>query len=168
MQLYQGGEIAEIAHSPRVEDSGRPLFAPRDPGQLAAHYDLTISHPQVHQAEFAVSDRWLAQAAADRDLSCALLHDGVVHEALKRITTGNLTIGYHLDYFALWHIAEDPYNRLSFAVQDAGGRPVNLPARSKAFTDKAATHAELLRHGLGAPATVIVRPWSDRALTTKE
>ena len=80
MQLYQGGEIAETAQGPRVEDSGRPLFAPRDGSQLAAHYDLTISHPHIYQAEFAVFGRWLAQAAADHDLSCALLHDGIVHE----------------------------------------------------------------------------------------
>ncbi len=51
-------------------------------------------------------------------------------------------------------------------MQDAGGRPVNAPARSRAFTDKAATHAELLRHGLGVPATVIFRPGTaDRPLT---
>ena len=168
MQLYQGSAIAEAAHGPRVEDSGLPLFAPRNASELEAHYDLTISHPQIQQAEFGMFGRWLAQAAADHDLSCALIHDGIVHEALQRLTSGSLTIGYHLDYFALWHVAEDPYNRLSFAVQDAGGRPVNLPARSKAFTDKAATHAELLRHGLGTPATVIVRPWSDRSLTPKE
>ena len=68
--------------------------------------------------------------------------------------------------FRLWHIADDPYNRLS-SPSDAGGRPVNVPARSKAFTDKAAAHAELLREVLG-PATVIVRPWSERPLTAKE
>jgi hypothetical protein len=80
-----------------------------------------------------------------------------------------MTIGYHLDYFALWHVNDDPYARLSVAVQDTSGRPVNQPARSKAFTDKAAAHAELLRHGLGVPATVLMRPWNgERPLSTKE
>jgi hypothetical protein len=169
MQLYLGGECADKAPVARCETSGRPLFAPTDPAQLAAHYDLTISHPRIEQAEFAVFDRWLAQAAAEYDLSCALIHDGIVNEVLKRLTSGSMTIGFHLDYMALWHVTEDPFARLSFAVQDAGGRPVNLPARSRAFTDKAAAHAELLRHGLGAPATVIVRPWQgERSLTARE
>jgi hypothetical protein len=169
MQLYLGGEVADAPPVGRFENSSQPLFAPTDAGQLAAHYDLTISHPQIDQAEFAVFGRWLAQAAAEYGLSCALIHDGIVHEVLKRLAAGNMTIGYHLDYMALWHVPDDSYARLSFAVQDAGGRPVNLPARSRAFTDKAATHAELLRHGLGVPATVIVRPWSgERSLTARE
>src|SRR5579872_1890267 len=168
MQLFVGGG-ADVVHGERLETHGRPLFAPAHGAQLAAHYDLTISHPHVEQAEFAVFGRWLAQAAAEYDLSCALIHDGIVSEALQRLADGRLTIGYHLDYFALWHVGGDPYARLSFAVQDVGGRPLNLPARARAFTDKAAAHAELLRHGLGVPATVIVRSWNgERTLTAKE
>lgn len=169
MQLYLGDECAEAAPGARIDTSGRPLAAPADGSQLAAHYDLTISHPHIEQAEFAVFGRWLAQAAAEYDLSCVHIHKGIVQEAINRLASGKLTIGYHLDYFALWHVADDPYAQLSIAVQDAGGRPVNLPARARAFTDKAAAHAELLRHGLGAPATVLVRPWNgERRLTNEE
>jgi hypothetical protein len=169
MQLYVGGDGADTIHAEQLKSYDRPLLAPTDAAQLAAHYDLTISHPHVEQAEFAVFGHWLTHAAAEYDLSCAHIHDGIVSEALKRLADGQLTIGYHLDYFALWHVVDDPYARLSFAVQDAGGHPVNMPARARAFTDKVAAHSELLRHGLGVPATVIVRPWhGERTLTSKE
>jgi hypothetical protein len=98
-----------------------------------------------------------------------VLHDGVVAEAVRRLTAGQLSIGFHLDYFALWHVSDDPYAQLAVAVQDAGGRPVNLPARARAFTDQAAAHGALMRRGLGVPPTVILRPWTaDRALTPRE
>lgn len=150
-------------------DAGHPLPAPAGPADLADQYDLTISHPAVDTPQFVCFDRWLSRAAHDLGLSCGLIHDKVVQEAVRRLGEGRLRIGYHLDYHALWHVAEDPYARLAEAVVDAGGRSVNLPARSRAFTDKAAAHAELARHGLGAPATVVVRPWTaDRALTGEE
>lgn len=155
----------------RVDENGAApkLPAPTRGEDLAAHYDLTLSHPGIDMDPFAAFDRWLAGAAAEHGLSCALLHDGVVHEAIRRLEQGRLTVGYHLDYFALWHVPDDPYARLALAVQDAGGRPVNLPARARAFTDKAAAHAELLRRGLGVPATVLARPWSaERPLTGRE
>src|SRR5205807_7106897 len=73
------------------------------------------------------------------------------------------------DYFALWHVADDPCARLAEAVQDAGGCSINVPARSRLFTDKAAAHAELRRRGLGVPATILLRPgMPDRALTATE
>ena len=146
-----------------------PLLVPARPDDLAPHYDLTISHPAVDQPSLAAFERWLAEAAARRGLSCAVLHDGVVHEAIRRLEEGRLSAHLHLDYFAMWHIAGDPYARLAQAIQDAGGRPVNPPARSRLFTDKAAAHAELRRHGLGVPETVLFRPWTaDRALTAGE
>jgi hypothetical protein len=136
---------------------------------LQARYDLTLSHPAVDQAQFAAFEGWLAGAASRYGLSCGMIHEGVVREASARLATGRLTIGYHLDYFALWHLPDDPYARLAQAVEDAGGRSVNLPARARAFTDKAAAHAALQRRGLGVPATVIFRPWSSgRALTEGE
>jgi hypothetical protein len=168
MRIYHGGEEADPHPGERPPD-GRPLPAPPDPAHLAAHYDLTLSHPHLEQPELAAFGRWLAQTAADYDLSCALLHDGVVHEAIRRLASGELTVGYHLDYFALWHVPCDRYAQLALAVQDAGGRPVNPPARSRAFTDKAAAHAELLRHGLGVPPTVVVRPWGgERPLSARD
>ncbi|MCS6850194.1 MAG: hypothetical protein NZ700_03370 [Gemmataceae bacterium] len=145
------------------------LLVPRHPADLAEHYDLTLSHPAIDCVPFRAFEQWLAQAAARRGLTCALLHDGVVHDAIQRLASGRLTIGFHLDYFALWHVADDPYARLAQAVQDAGGRPVNPPVRSRMFTDKAAAHAELLRHGLGVPPTILIRPWAaERPLTPAE
>jgi len=146
-----------------------PLIVPTRPEDLASHYDLTISHPAVDQPSLAAFERWLAEATARRGLSCAVLHDGVVHEAVRRLEDGRLTIYFHLDYFAMWHISGDPYARLVQAVQDTGGRPINPPARSRLFTDKAAAHAELVRHGLGVPETVVFRPGApDRPLTEAE
>src|SRR5947209_2112054 len=109
-------------------DGGLPLPAPAGPSDLADHYDLTISQPSPDAPQFAAFDRWLSRAAHDLGLSCALLHDAVVHEAVRRLADGRLTIGYHLDYHALWHVADDPYARLAEAVEDAGGRSVNPPA----------------------------------------
>jgi hypothetical protein len=160
MRVYEGAVAQETSVALQV-----PVRAE----DLAAHYDLTISHPAVHTDRFAAFDSWLAETAADYDLSCALIHDSIVHETISRLSQGRLSIGFHLDYFALWHVANDPYARLAMAVQDAGGQPVNPPARSRAFTDKASTHGELLRQGLGVPATVIVRPWmAHRPLTPRE
>jgi hypothetical protein len=157
--------------SAAVAETGMPagMHVPTRPDELAAHYDLTISHPSIGMEPFAAFDRYLAEAAAEYDLSCALIHDGVVQEAVRRLAAGKLTVGFHLDYFALWHVGDDPYARLAAAVEDTGGRPVNTPARARAFTDKAAAHGELLRRGLGVPPTVVLRPWAEgRPLTCRE
>jgi hypothetical protein len=152
-----------------TDGTGQPPLVPAKPEDLAAHYDVTLSHPEVHAPSHAAFERWLAQAAARRGLSCAVIHAGVVHEAIRRLGQGRLHIGFHLDYFALWHQPQDPYACLALAVQDADGRPVNPPARSRLFTDKAAAHVELVRRGLGVPPTVLVRPWeAEHALTPAE
>jgi hypothetical protein len=136
---------------------------------LQPHYDIAISQPTPDLPHFQAFNRWLAEQAGRRGLSCAVIHDAVVPEALRRLGMGSLTVGFHLDYFARWHVADDRFARLSQAVQDAGGRPVNSPARARFFTDKAAVHEDLQRRGFGVPATVILRPWApDRALTAAE
>lgn len=150
-----------------VRESALALPAACLPHELAARYDLSVSHPEIHSPQFAAFDHWLAREAAGYDLSCALFHAGNVAEATNRLAAGRMTVGYHLDYHALWHRPCDPYARLAQAVEDAGGRSVNPPARARAFTDKAA--AELSRHGLGMPGTLVFRPWSPfRPLTAGE
>lgn len=145
------------------------LPAPLNPADLAAQYDLTLSRPEINEVGFAAFDRWLAAAAAEAGLSCALIHKGTVEEVVRRLAAGQLRIGFHLDYFALWHQPGDPYARLAEAVQDAGGWSVNSPARARAFTDKAIAHGELVRAGLGVPPTVVLRSWApDRPLTEAE
>src|SRR5262245_37081509 len=109
----------------------RTLIVPSRPDDLQPHYDVTISQPSANPVQFRAFNRWLAEEAGRRGLSCALIHDGVVQEAVRRLIDGTLTVGYHLDYFALWHVADDRFARLSLAVQDAGGRPVNPPARAR-------------------------------------
>jgi hypothetical protein len=147
----------------------RRLIVPARPEDLLRHYDVTISQPAPDRVQLRAFNRWLAEAAGRHGLSCAVIHDGTVQEAIRRLATGELTIGYHLDYFALWHVADDRFARLSQAVQDAGGRPVNAPARARFITDKAAAHEELSRRGFGVPATVLLRPWApNRPLTAAE
>jgi hypothetical protein len=136
------------------------MHIPARADDLAAHYDITLSRPRSEGHRFAAFEQWLAAAAAEQGLSCGLLHDGVVAGAVQRLGQGTLRIGFHLDYFTLWHVPDNPYLQLTLGVQDAGGRPVNSPARARAFTDKAAAHAELSHAGLGVPATLMVRPWS--------
>jgi hypothetical protein len=137
--------------------------------ELASHYDLTISQPLPVKPQMAAFNAWLAEAAAERGLSCALLHEGVVEEAICRLDEGQLTIGLHLDYFALWNVFDDPYARLSQAVQDANGEPINLPCCSRLFTDKSVMHLELVHRGLGVPETLVIRPWTaDRPLRADE
>jgi hypothetical protein len=147
----------------------RTLLVPRSPAELPAHCEMTISHPEIDFPPFAHFDRFLANAAAERGLSCVLIHQGIIGDAIGRLSAGQMRIGFHLDYFALWNRADDFYARLSEAVQDAGGRSINAPGRARLFTDKAAAHAELTRRGLGVPATVIFRPGApDRLLTEAE
>ncbi len=137
------------------------LTIPRSVKDLAASYDLTISRPTPDMVAFGAFDRWLAAAAASRGLSCCLVHDGVVREAIERLQTGRLHCGFHLDYFALWHVPGDPYARLAEAIRDSGGSTINSPARSRFFTNKANAHAKLRRQGLGVPATLIVAPGAE-------
>jgi hypothetical protein len=137
------------------------LPVPHSPQDLAAHYDLTISRPTSDMISFRAFDRWLATAAAARGLSCCLLHDGVVREAVDRLQTGRLHIGFHLDYFALWHLPGDPYSHLAEAVHDSGGRTINPPSSSRFFTNKANAHAKLRSQGLGVPATLILAPGAE-------
>jgi hypothetical protein len=158
-----------IGHPVRANDCPGALSVPTQAAELARHYDLTLSHPSGTRHAFRAFEGWLAQAAASRGISVAVLQDAVVEETTCRLDRGELTIGLHLDYFALWHVADDPYARLAQAVQDSGGCPINVPARSRLFTDKAAAHAELQRRGCGVPATVILRPWQpDRPLIAAE
>ena len=123
-------ERSAVVPLERVEPSRVALPAPATPAELAGHYDLTISHPEVEATAFKAFDGWLAQEAAELGLSCALLHDRTVREAAARLAAGEMTIGFHLDYFALWHRLHDPYARLAEAIEDAGGRSVNSPARA--------------------------------------
>jgi hypothetical protein len=165
-------QLAAVAQPARAADATpvrAALHAPAGPDDLAGHYDLTVSRPEVDPPPAAPFDRWLAEAAAGHGLACALIHDGLVGEAVHRLAAGRMTVGCHLDYAALWHRPDDPYARLAEAVEDAGGRSINAPARARAFTDKAAAHAALARRGLGVPATVILRPWAAaRGLTAGE
>jgi hypothetical protein len=132
------------------------LHVPRDKKDLADHYDLTMSRPATDRPAFQAFDRWLAAAATDRGLSCCLIHDGVVREATERLKSGHLHIGFHLDYFSLWHVPGDPFAGLAEAVADSGGRTINPPANARFYTNKANAHARLCRRGLGVPATLVL------------
>ena len=167
MRVWLGGERDGGREAPGGPGEVR-LVAP-GPDDLAPHYDLTVGRPLAESARFAAFDRRLAEAAAAHALSAALLHDGTADEAVRRLDDGRLTVGLHLDAFARWHRPDDPFARLAQAVADAGGCPVNPPARLRLFTDRAVAHAELARRGLGVPDTAVLRPWApDRPLTAAE
>jgi hypothetical protein len=174
MQLWPGCDHDHVRQCPESWQGGQATLSarpvvPAGPEQLAAHYDLTMSRPAPDHPAFAAFDCWLAAAADAHGLTCALLHDGVIDEVLRRLDDGRLTLGLHLDYFALWHKPDDRYARLAQAVEDAGGSPINSPERSRLFTDKAAAHARLTRRGLGVPETVVLRRWNaGRPLTKAE
>src|SRR5262249_19936315 len=133
MRLFTGGD-EDGGEEGREDPAGEAMLAvPAGADDLAGHFDLTVSHPLPTPPQFARFDRWLAGACARLGLRSALIHDGTVAEAVRRLGDGRLTVGFHLDYHALWHVPDDPGARLAAAVQDAGGRPVNSPARSRAF-----------------------------------
>ena len=142
---------------------------PHGPEDLAAYYDLTISHPQSTCPPSPLSIAGSELPPTAHGLSFALLHDGVRDEATRRLTAGAMSVGFHLDYFAEWHRPGDGYARLAEAVEDAGGRSVNPVARARAFTDKTVAHGELQRHGLGVPSALIFRAGTPaRPLTLAE
>jgi hypothetical protein len=122
---------------------------PAGPDDLAPHYDLTVTLPVADHVAFAAFLRWLTAAAEAHGLTAGVFHEGTVPEAVRRLGDGRLTVGLHLDSFAQWHRPDDPFARLAQAVADAGGCPVNPPARVRRFTDRAAARAELARRGLG-------------------
>src|SRR5260370_17915827 len=76
------------------------LSAPARAGDLAAHYDLTVSHPKIDEISFRFFDQWLAQAAAERGLSCLLFHDRIVDEVVRRLTAGPFGIGHPPHYLS--------------------------------------------------------------------
>jgi hypothetical protein len=63
------------------------------PAELASHYDLTVSQPQPNYPSFAAFECWLAEFAAEQGLSCAVIHDSVVQEAIQRLS---LAISLHV------------------------------------------------------------------------
>jgi hypothetical protein len=141
---------ARVAADDRIEQPARP-------DELADHYDLTIAGPTGGHADF---DAWLADAAAVYGLRCARLTSAVAASAAARLAAGELSVGLHVACSTDWR-PDDPFTRLAFAVQDAGGRPLNAPARAWAFTDRAAATHDLSRHGLGVPPTLVLRPWAE-------
>jgi hypothetical protein len=164
LTVYEG----ERQTAPASRDADA-LHVPNGPGSLLEHYDVTISRPSERLPGDVVFEQWLAEAAGASGLSCGLIHPGVVEAAVARLHAGEMSVGLHMDGATDWRRPENPFVRLAFAVQDSGGRPVNSPALAMAFTDRAAAHHELERHELGAPPTVILRPWApDRLLTPPE
>ena len=157
LRVWEGSSEQELP----VAEAGLPV--PHNPQDLAGHYDLTMSRPNIDMPCFRAFDRWLAAAAEVRGLTCCLLHDGVVREAIERLQSGRMSIGFHLDYFALWHVPGDPYARLAEAVRDSGGTTVNPPLNSRFFTNKANAHVKLRQQGLGVPVTLILRPGEEFA-----
>jgi hypothetical protein len=159
---------AETAFESRLWDesepdgtNGGPLAVPRAADQLARHYDLTISRPRADMEAFHAFDYWLEEAVRERNLRCGILTDAVVRDAIDRLRTGRMTVGFHLDYFSLWHVPHDPYANLALAVRDSGGLTVNPPSRARLFTNKAEAHSRLADQGLGVPRTVLVEPGRD-------
>ena len=170
MRVFAGDEVEEVKVAVGAKPGcSAPLLVPARPEDLAPHYDLTISHPALDAPQFAAFDRWLVRRRPDFGLSCALIHDGVVAEAVRRLGDGRLTIGYHLDYFALWHVADDPYARLAEAVQDAGGRSVNPPARRAPSPTRRRPTPSWCAAAWARRRPSSCRPWAaDRPLTAAE
>src|SRR5205823_13667575 len=75
---------------------------------------------------------------------------------------------FHLDYFALWHVPNDPFARLTRAVESTRGLPINLPVCAQHFTDKAVAHGELRQRGLGVPASLVVPAGQDDPVFASE
>lgn len=126
-------------------------------GQVT-HMDLSMSLPSEDLGAFQDFLKALREESSQLGLKCLLIQDKNLKETLSAIREGSLVPGYHLDYFSLWDVPGDPFAELSQAIQDAGGTPVNPPARARTFTDKSTGHGELARHGLGLPPTLILRP----------
>ena len=74
MQLVYDA-VEELAAEATTPGSVK-IPAPTKPEELSAHYDLTISHPEVDAVTYAEFERWLALEAKALGLSCALIHDG--------------------------------------------------------------------------------------------
>jgi hypothetical protein len=170
MQIFSGEAAAVDGCSrPALQPVATPDVQFSETAALPNHFDLTLSQPDAHTPQFAAFDRWLMLEAAGHGLSCGLIHDGNIAEVIERIAAGQMTVGYHLDYYALWHRPDDPYARLAQVIEDTGGRSVNSPARARAFTDKATAVITLRQHCLGVPGTVIFRPCASiRPLTLAE
>src|SRR5262245_11209264 len=122
----------------------RPLELLTRPGDLADHYDLTVAHasdpdPAGRLGDF---DAWLAEASDSYGLRAARLSPAVAADAAALVESGDVSIGLHVSCESDWS-EDDPLSRLAFAVQDAGGHPLNAPARARAFSDCSNLHHEL-------------------------
>ena len=122
------------------------------------HYDLSMSLKDPQHPSFTVFLDSLKKECTKRGLRFLLVNEAMVAETIEKIRIGKLSSGFHLDFFSLWHEANEPFAKLAQTIQDCGGKPVNSPHRSRLFTDKAASHFELTRNNLGVPRSLIFRP----------
>ncbi|PHX63360.1 MAG: hypothetical protein CK551_06435, partial [Planctomycetaceae bacterium] len=122
------------------------------------HYDLTMSLKDPLHPSFSVFLESLKRECTKRGLRFLLVHEAMVAETIEKIRIGKLSSGFHLDFFSLWHEANEPFAKLAQTIQDCGGKPINSPHRSRLFTDKAASHSELTKNNLGVPRSLILRP----------
>ncbi len=122
------------------------------------HFDLSMSLKNPQHPSFTHFLEALKKECVRKGLKFLLIHDETVSEVTEKIRIGKLNLGFHLDFFALWHEANDPFALLSTTIQDSGGTPINAPSRSKLFTDKANSHYELNSINLGVPRSLILRP----------
>jgi hypothetical protein len=136
------------------------------PARGTSLVDLAVGQREASEIGFF---QWLQEACAVRGLNCAVLHEGVVTEALGAISDRRLKIGTLLDLTAKWWDHEDPYVQLCYAVKDTGGRVIDDPDAAMMADHKAVSHHRLERAGIPVPPTVLLRRWApDRGLTPEE
>jgi len=121
------------------------------------HYVLPMSLKDPLHPSFSVFLESLKRECTKRGLRFLLVHEAMVAETIEKIRIGKLSSGFHLDFFSLWHEANEPFAKLAQTIQDCGGKPINSPHRSRLFTDKAASHSELTKNNLGVPRSLILR-----------
>lgn len=141
-----------------LKDSNSEMHVESMEDYSSGNYDLSMSLKDPAHPSFAIFLESLQKECSRRGLRFLLVHEGNVQETIEKIRIGKLTSGFHLDFFSLWHEANEPFAKLSQTIQDCGGKPVNSPHRSRLFTDKAASHFELSRNKLGVPRSLVLRP----------
>jgi len=93
------------------------------------------------------------------DVHMTVCKDHNVSRVVAGVESGRARVDLHLDMQADYEDEDDPYARLGYAVEDAGGMVVNDPDPAKACQNKAIIHYQLERAGIDVPYTVVVRNW---------
>jgi hypothetical protein len=129
------------------------------------HVDFALSWNSGIKEKFV---KWTRKECALRGMKYLLISEKNVSPVIRALQKGKLKIKFRLDNEADYYDSRNLFAKLCYAVKDAGGYVVCDPDDAREAANKAVTHYDLVRAGIGVPYTIVVRNWEpDKFAITK-